>query len=460
MDSANIILATSVFLSLVACVGVLALLRRRQPSLDVSPLVSRLESIDRAQEKLERALREELLTSRSELSKSNSDSRTEIGNTLQSFRDSTTTTLAEMSRLQHDQLTAFERKLVETTAAHEQRVEALRGLVDEQLTLLRSENAAQLEAMRVTVDEKLQTTLETRLTESFRLVTDQLEAVHRGLGEMQNLAVGVGDLRKVLSNVKARGTWGEVQLGSILEDILTPEQFAANVRTRGEGREMVEYAVRLPGAGNDPEKPVWLPIDSKFPIESYSALVDALDIGDAEGVASARKELESRVRHCARDISEKYVEPPFTTNIGIMFLPTEALFAEVVRNVSLYQELQQKYRVVVAGPTTLASILCAFRMGFHTLAIEKRSSEVWEVLGRTKAEFRKFSGVLEKIGKKLSEASKVVDEASTRTRAIERSLRTVTAPSDAPTAVFDAEAVATLAAGSDVTGTGDAELVS
>jgi DNA recombination protein RmuC len=289
----------------------------------------------------------------------------------------------------------------------------------------RLEIRQQLDAVRSTVDEQLQGTLERRLGESFTLVSERLELVHQGLGEMRSLAAGVGDLKKVLSNVKVRGTWGEVQLGNLLEQILTPSQFARNVCTRGEGLERVEFAIRLPGSTGPAGAPVWLPIDAKFPNEDYERLVEAADAGDMAAFEYAAKALEVRVRQCARDIADKYVAPPATTDFAIMFLPTEGLFAEVIRRPGLVDLIQRDYRVVVAGPTTLAALLNSLQMGFRTVAIEQRSSEVWTVLGEAKTEFRRYADVLDRIRQKLLEATSAVDKASIRTRAIERKLQSV-----------------------------------
>ncbi len=304
----------------------------------------------------------------------------------------------------------------------------LRDSVDQRLRDLQAGNEARLDEMRRTVDEKLHDTLEKRLGESFRTVSVQLEAVHKGLGEMQTLASGVGDLKKVLSNVKARGTWGEVQLGALLEQVLIPEQFDRNVATRRGSRDVVEFAVRLPGSGDSGV--VHLPIDSKFPLEDYARLVDAADAGDREGVERASADLARAVRKCAQDIRDKYLDPPHTTDFGILFLPTEGLFAEVVRHPGLSEELHQKFRVVATGPTTLAATLSSLRMGFRTLAIEKRASEVWQVLAAVKTEFQKFGGVLSKVKSQLETATRTIDETGVRTRAMQKRLGDVESLSD------------------------------
>lgn len=284
------------------------------------------------------------------------------------------------------------------------------------------ENNRQLEEMRKTVDEKLQKTLDERITQSFKLVNDRLEQVYKGLGEMQNLAVGVGDLKKVLSNVKTRGILGEVQLGAILEQILAPEQYAENVITKSTGADRVEFAVKLPG---DDERTVWLPIDAKFPADSYSRLVDAYELGDAAAIEEAAKNLERVIKSEAKDIHTKYIEPPYTTDFGIMFLPFEGLYAEVVRR-GLLDILQREYKVNIAGPTTMAALLNSLQMGFKTLAIQKHSGEVWEVLGAVKTEFANFSKVLGNARNRIRMADEELEKLiGTRTRAIERKLRGV-----------------------------------
>ena len=312
--------------------------------------------------------------------------------------------------------------------------ERLERSVRDDLARQRLEVREQIEAIRTIVDDELHGTLERRLGESFSLVSERLEQVHKGLGEMQTLAAGVGDLKKVLTNVKTRGTWGEVQLGALLEQMLAPGQFARNVCTKGEGAERVEYAIRLPGngrasSGNDH---VWLPIDAKFPQEDYCRLVDAGDTGDVLGAEMASRQLEHRLRQCAADIAAKYIAPPMTTDFGIMFLPTEGLYAEAIRRSGLAESLQREFRVALAGPTTLAAILNSLQMGFRTFAIEQRSSEVWGVLGEAKTEFRRYADVLERIKRKLHDASSAVDSASVRTRAIERKLRRIEVASDDP----------------------------
>lgn len=370
-----------------------------------------------------RALREEiaasLLRQAAEMNTVQRSLREEVSNSLKAVGDSL---VLQMS---------------ETTATQAAQISNLSASVDARLKSLQEENSVKLDQMRQTVDEKLQGTLEKRLGESFRLVSDRLEQVYRGLGEMQTLATGVGDLKKVLSNVKTRGTWGEVQLGNLLEQVLTPDQYAQNVATTGT-KERVEFAIRLPGR-DDSESVVWLPVDAKFPQEDYQRLMEASEQADAEAVEIAVRQLELRVKACARDISQKYLQPPQTTDFGILYLPTEGLYAEVLRRPGMADALQREFRVVVAGPMTLTALLNSLQMGFRTLAIQQRSSEVWKVLGAVKTEFQRYGEVLEKVQKKLEEASKTVETAAVRTRAIRRKLRDVEAlPEAAGQAVLTA----------------------
>ena len=314
-------------------------------------------------------------------------------------------------------------------------LESIRRAMVTQLSSIREENNHQLEQMRQTVDEKLQKTLNDRITQSFQLVNERLEQVYAGLGEMKTLASGVGDLKKVLSNVKTRGVLGEVQLGAILEQILAPEQYAANVKTRPRSTHFVEYAVKLPGADEDT---VWLPIDAKFPADAYTQLLDAYDSGDAEAVKVAGNVLEQRIRAFARDIRDKYVAPPYTTDFGIMFLPVEGLYAEVVRR-GLIESLQNEYHINIAGPTTMAALLNSLQMGFKTLAIQKRSGEVWKLLGAVKTEFDRFGAVVESAQKKLESAGLELDKlVGVRTHQIQRKLASVTSlPESEAAALLD-----------------------
>ena len=310
----------------------------------------------------------------------------------------------------------------EKSRSQQESIDNLHNVIDKHLKHLQESNEKKLEQMRQTVDEKLQSTLEKRLGESFKIVGDQLEAVQRGLGEMQSLATGVGDLKKVLTNVKARGTWGEYQLGNILEQILTPDQYAKNVKPKESSNEIVEYAVRLPGHDNSSQ--VWLPIDSKFPQESYIRLKDASEKSDTDAIEKASAELIRTIKKSAKDISDKYIDPPHTTDFAIMFLPTEGLYAEIVRQPGMLDDLQHQ-RIVVAGPTNLSAILSSLSMGFRTLAIENRSSEVRKILSAVKTEFSAFGDVLTKVKTQLDRASGTIDKAGVRTRAMQKKLKDV-----------------------------------
>jgi DNA recombination protein RmuC len=312
----------------------------------------------------------------------------------------------------------------ELSSAITRQSDSMRTLLDDRLRDVQQDGARQLEQIRATVDEKLQENLDRRFHDSFKTVSDRLEQVHRGLGEMQTLAAGVGDLKKVLSNVRTRGTWGEVQLGALLEQVLSPEQFARNVATRGTN-ERVEFAIKLPGHAEDGEVPVWLPIDAKFPADAYQRLVEALEGAVPEVVEAAARQLELAIRVQAKSIREKYVEPPATTDFAIMYLPTEGLYSEVLRRPGLAEVLQVEHRVVVAGPMTLAALLNSLQMGFRTLAIQQRSGEVWKVLGEAKTEFARYGQALDKVKKKIEEAAVAIDEAQVRTRAVNRKLRDV-----------------------------------
>ncbi|CAG9198734.1 DNA recombination protein RmuC homolog [Paraburkholderia tropica] len=327
--------------------------------------------------------------------------------------------------------TVLGQQLAQLTEANDRRFAEVRATLEQRLKDIEANNAAKLEEMRRTVDEKLHATLEQRLGESFKLVSDRLEQVHRGLGEMQTLAAGVGDLKKVLTNVKTRGTWGEVQLEALLEQMLTPDQFAKNVATVPGSSERVEFAIRLPGKGIKPggadSAPVWLPVDAKFPREDYERLIDAQERADLAGIEEAGRALETRIRAEARTIAEKYVAPPHTTDFALLFLPTEGLYAEILRRPGLTDVLQRDFRVTVAGPTTLTALLNSLQMGFRTLAIEQRSSEVWQVLGAVKTEFGKFGDVLARTKTQLETVTRSIEAAEVRTRAMNRKLRDVEA---------------------------------
>jgi DNA recombination protein RmuC len=379
-------------IGLIAGAGIVALVfaLARRGRKDDAELIQRLELLERAQERGERLIREEMARGREEN--------------------------ANAAKTQRGELTAS--------------LESVRGIVDLRLKQLQEDNTGQLEKMRATVDEKLQGTLEKRLGESFKLVSERLEQVHQGLGAMRQLASDVGGLQKVLSNVKTRGGWGEVQLGNLLEQVLTADQFARNVQTRDETSERVDFAIRLPGDENG--APVWLPIDSKFPTEDYQRLLAAQDKGDADSIESAMKGLETQLRKSAKDICGKYINPPRTTDFALMFLPTEGLYAEAIRRVGLVEQVQRDCRVIFAGPTTLAALLNSLQMGFRTLAIQKRSSEVWNLLAGVKTEFGKFGEALSSVKDKLEQAARKMEDVDVRSRAITRKLRDVEELPDNP----------------------------
>ncbi|MFA6001025.1 MAG: DNA recombination protein RmuC [Thermoleophilia bacterium] len=373
----------------------------------------------------EQILHEGLRRGREESANTSAQLREEVSRNQKTTTDTIVNTMGAMARSQKEGLFEVSTRIEGLTTSNEARLENLRTTVDTQLKQLQENNEKKLEEMRMTVDEKLHNTLEKRLGESFKQVSDHLEAVQRGLGEMQSLATGVGDLKQVLTNVKVRGTWGEVQLQAILELILTPDQYAGNVQTKKGSSERVEYAVKLPGHDDHHEGPVWLPIDAKFPQEDYLRLVTASENADIEAVKKAREALIRSIESSAKDINSKYVNPPDTTDFAIMFLPTEGLYSEVLREAGLLEKLQHNYRIVIAGPTTLSAILNSLRMGFRTLAIEKRSSEVWQVLAAVKTEFGKFGDVLDKVKRQLDTVGKTIEATETRTRAMQRKLKDV-----------------------------------
>ena len=356
--------------------------------------------------RIEQAFRTETNTMRTEADERGKRLREEVGNRIQGFVETVQTRIENLSR------------------SNEERQEALRKTVEGRLDKLREENTKKLEDMQRVVDEKLEGTLEKQLGKSFKLVSERLEQVHKGLGEMQNLATGVGDLKRVLTNVKTQGTWAEIQLGMLLDDILTKEQYIENARVDPNSRENVEFAIRLPGKDAD-DSEVLLPIDAKFPQKDFENLRNALDSTDRKAIEAAQKSLERSIKEEAKSIFEKYIKPPHTTNFAILYLPTEGLFAEVIRCSGLMSELQRKYRVTVTGPTTLAALLNSLQMGFRTLAIQKHSSEVWKVLEKAKAEFKKYGDVWDKVHEQLTRVSNTVEKVSVRTRAVERTLQNV-----------------------------------
>ena len=426
---------TGVLLALVALLQLLALLRRQSPAKEE---LQRLDAL----------VREEFARNREAAAAEARALRDEVARAVRDWGEGAGRGLAQLGESQREQLRLFSERLealnralseAATLQRQEQaanylrqsetvrsQLDSIRAAVSGELEKVRAENAAKLEEMRQTVGEKLHDTLEKRLGESFEVVSRRLEDVAKGLGEMQQLATGVGDLKHVLTNVKSRGTWGEYQLGAILAETLAPDQYAVNVKTNPRSQELVEFAVRLPGRKED-DTPVWLPIDAKFPKEDYERLQAAADAADNEGVEQALRGLERRIKDSAKDIRDKYLAPPYTTDFGILFLPTEGLYAEVLRRPGLVDEVQRTCRVSIAGPTTLTALLNSLQMGFRTLAIEQRSSEVWRVLGAVKNEFLKFGEVFERVQKKIEDADKILKNAELRTRAMNRRLRTVEA---------------------------------
>jgi DNA recombination protein RmuC len=437
-----------VLLGLVLCFLLLIWMRLRQAPEEDGAGLERLERLDRGL--------------RDELARSAAGTRQELLATLAQFQQTLLAQGGDVARTQNEQIDSFRVQLAQLQQAlsgqalaareaqdaagarlsgtlteqlqllgqrQEQRLTQVQAAVDQRLTAIQQDNEKKLEQMRATVDEKLQATLEQRLGESFKQVAERLEQVYRGLGEMQNLARDVGSLNRVLSNVKTRGIFGEVQLAGLLEQVFTPEQYAANVATVPASSERVEFAIRLPGQRDDGQ-PLWLPIDAKFPREDYERLLEAQDRADAPAAEAAAKAIESRLRLEARTIREKYVAPPHTTDFAILFVPTEGLYAEALRRPGLVEVLQREHKVMLCGPTTLLATLSSLQMGFRTLALEKRSAEVWEVLGAVKTEFGKFGEVLAKTKKKLEEAANTIDSAEVRTRAMTRKLKTVEALPD------------------------------
>jgi len=415
-------------ITLLISIGVLVLvflLVRRKPDDLSQAFQGKFTAIEKRQSQTEQMVKDEITRNREETAAGAKLAREELSRSVKDSSDSLLKRMTENAGMQKDQLDSFSKQLGELTKLNEEKLETLRNTVQTQLGAMQEDNSKKLEQMRATVDEKLQSTLDKRLGESFRQVSERLEAVYKGLGEMRNLATGVGDLKKMLTNVKTRGTWGEIQLGTILEQILTPDQYAVNVQTKKNSDARVEFAIKLPGQSSDKDQMVWLPIDAKFPQEDYQRLIDAQEAADKEVADRSIKNLEIRIKAEAKFIKEKYIDPPHTTDFGIMFLPVEGLYAEILRRPGLCDLLQRDYRIVVTGPTTLAALLNSLQMGFRTLAVEKRSSEVWELLGMVKTEFGKFGAVLAKTKKKLQEASSTIDQAEIRTRAIERKLKKV-----------------------------------
>jgi len=389
-------------------------------------IISRIEPAVREEFSSSRKENQEAFKSnREELNNSFKENRIEQANSLKSFEDTFTKNVKNFNELQKQKFDDLANKQENIKKETENKLKEIRETVEGKLNSIQEDNNKKLEEMRKTVDEKLQESVEKRFNESFKLITERLESVHKGLGEMQTLATGVGDLKKVLTNVKTRGTFGEVQLGAILEQFLSPQQYIKNDHPDEENeKRVVEYSIKLPG--KDTDEPVLLPIDSKFPVEDYQRLLDAYD-NNPDAVEAISIQLGKSVEKCAKDISDKYIKPPKTTDFAILFVPTEGLYAEILRRPGFSENIQQKYRVVIVGPTNLVAFLSSLQMGFRTLEVQKRSSEVWEILGAVKAQFGKFGDLLEKTKKKLQETANVIDDAGKKSRTIERKLKNVEA---------------------------------
>ena len=401
---------------------------KKKVSFDIKPQLKEIEEsilkFDATLERTEKSIKDEFQRNRTETNETSKTNREELTKSLKAFEDNFSDNIKNFNDLLRQNFGDFNKEQIDLNKQATENIKNVEKTIEKNLKSIREDNTIQLSEMRKTVDEKLQTTLEKRLGESFKQVSDRLEQVHKGLGEMQNIATGVGDLKKVLSNVKTRGVLGEYQLENILEQILTPNQYAKNVATKKGSQANVEFALKLPG--KEAGKELWLPIDSKFPIEDYDRLLDAFDKGDKEGIESTQKVLLKKIESFAKSISEKYIDPPHTTDFGIMFLPVESLYAEVLRHPGLFEILQTKYKITVTGPTTLSALVNSLQMGFRTLAVQKRSSEVWDILKAVKYEFKEFSGVLTKVHKQLNTASGTLDTLrTTRTNVMERKLKDV-----------------------------------
>lgn len=370
------------------------------------------------------SLKDEFMRNRNEALLNSKSMREELSSSIRLFSEELSKNIMNISQLQKNQLDIFADQLQKLILSNEQKFENLQKKVDDKLKEIQLSNENKLEQMRKTVDEKLHDTLEKRLNESFQLVNNQLDIVSKGLGEMRSLASGVGDLKKVLTNVKTRGTWGEVQLENLIEQILTPDQYEKNVSTKVGSNDKVEFAIKFPGRENK-DSFLWLPIDAKFPMEDYQRLIEAQESGNSDLVAEAGKAIESRIKMEAKKISEKYIDPPNTTDFAIMFLPVEGLYAEVLRRIGLTDKLQREFRIVVAGPTTIFAILSSLQMGFKSLAIEKRTSEAWKIITAVKNEFNKFGEILEKTQKKILDANDIIETATKASKKIERQLQKV-----------------------------------
>lgn len=421
----TILLTVSLFLILILII-LLFLIYKKVSNKDLSALKNSIDdSLKFTAENIDNSIKDEFTRNREEARQNAKLTREEINNSVKLLGDQLSGRLRDISERQKDQLELIEDRLAKLTKTNEDKFDNLREKVSARLSELQEKNENKLEEMRKTVDEKLHETLEKRLGESFKLVSSQLKDVYEGLGEMQKLASGVGDLKKVLTNVKTRGTWGEVQLGNLIEQILSPDQYEKNVKTKKGSSDLVEFAIKLPGRGKSTSEIVWLPIDAKFPMEDYQRLLEAQDNANPELVERVSKDIERRIKLEANNISSKYLDPPHTTDFAVMFLPVEGLYAEVLRIPGLAEKLQRENRVIIVGPTNLAALLNSLQMGFKTLAIEKRSSEVWKLLSTVKTEFTKFGDILEKTQQKIDQASKTLGDAARKTRTIERKLKNV-----------------------------------
>lgn len=426
---------------LVVILGLL-LWQARRGFVDLSHLAGRLEVLQSLQERTDRSVRDEVAQFRAEMQTKGQQERAELASSFKAFGDSVQKNMVDIAHLQASQMEGFAAQLSVMTLTNERKMEDVRLIIDEKLKQIQEDNSRQLDRMRETVDEKLQGTLEKRLGESFRQVSDRLEQVHQGLGDMRNLAAGVGDLKRVLTNVKARGTWGEVQLGAILDEILTSEQFTRNVKIKPGSNDLVEFAIKLPAQGDESAEPILIPVDAKFPVEDYYRLLDAQEMADAAAVEEAARQLEATIKKAARDIAQKYVDPPKTTDFGIMFLPSEGLYAEVIRRTAMVQQIQREQHIVVTGPSTFAAFLNSLQMGFRSLAIQKRSTEVWKLLGGVKSSFGKFGESLDTIQKRLEQAANSVDDARKKSKTIQNKLRGVEVmPGDSSALLLEDKAI-------------------
>lgn len=420
---------TLLIILIILAIGNILILLLKKTNVDIKPQLKEVEDsmirTDSGLERNEKSIKDEFQRNRTEMNEISKTSRDELAKSLNSFEIKFTDNIKQLNDLLRQKFSDFSTQQSDINKQTTENVKEVKQSVENQLKSIREDNTKQLDEMRKTVDEKLQKTLNERLSQSFETVGKQLQAVQEGLGEMKNLATDVGGLKKVLSNVKMRGGIGEIQLSMLLEQILAPDQYEANVKTKSSSMDLVEFAVKLPGK-DDRGTNVWLPIDAKFPKDIYEQLQDAYEDGDQIKIIAAQKNLDNTIKKMAKDIGEKYIDPPGTTDFGIMFLPFEGIYAEVVRKAALLEDLQRNYKIIVTGPTTLAAILNSLQMGFKTLAIEKRSSEVWQVLGAVKKEFENFSGMMEKAQNNIQTGLNQLDDVmGKRTRAIQRKLKSV-----------------------------------